>query len=176
MAATSMMSLSGFKELEAELASLKDRATSRRVAERALRRGAEPIRDRAKELAPDDPNNGEGKYLVEAIKIGRAAGQQQKLGNSGNVVSTFVGIDGSVKPATPSTRRKTKKGTGKPGGGVAAYSIFQELGTSSRSAQPYLRPAFEEKKEEAVENMADILREEIVSTKARAARKAARQG
>lgn len=169
-----MLSLSGFKELEKALAELKDKATSRRVADRALRRGAEPIRDRAKELAPDDPSNGEGKYLVEAIKIGRAAGAQQKLGNSGNVVSTFVGIDGSVKPAQPSTKRLTKKGTGKPGGGVAAYSIFMEMGTESHAAQPYMRPAYEEKKEEAVKGMADILREEIITTQARAARKAAR--
>lgn len=175
MAATMTMKVSGLTDLEAELMGLKDRATSRRVADRALRQAAEPIRDRAKELAPDDPDTGQGKYLVEAIKIGRAAGVQQRLGNSGTVVTTFVGIDGSVKPATPSTRRFTKKGTGKPGGGVAAYSIFMEMGTVTHSAQPYMRPAFEEKKEEAVNNMADILREEILSTKARAARKAARQ-
>lgn len=173
---TANLKLSGFKELEAQLATLKDKATSRRVGLRALQKAAEPIRDRAKELAPDDPATGEGKYLKEAIKIGRAAGAQQKEGNSGSIVSTFIGIDGSVKPAKPSTKRKTKKGTGKPGGGVAAYSIFQELGTSSRSAQPYLRPAFEEKKQEAVESMAEILREEIVATKGREARKAARKG
>ncbi|MEE4452865.1 HK97-gp10 family putative phage morphogenesis protein [Novosphingobium resinovorum] len=176
MAATMSMKTTGFKELDVALAGLKDKATSRRVAERALRRGAEPIRDRAKELAPDDPDTGKGKYLVEAIKIGRAAGVQQKLGNSGSVVSTFVGIDGSVKRAKPSTKRFTKKGTGKPGGGVAAYSIFMEEGSATHSAQPYMRPAFEEKKEEAVENMADILREEIFEAQARAARKAARNG
>ncbi|WP_285020235.1 HK97-gp10 family putative phage morphogenesis protein [Novosphingobium sp. fls2-241-R2A-195] len=174
MAAPMSMKVSGLQELETALMGLKDRATSRRVADRALRKGAEPIRDRAKELAPDDPDTGEGKYLVEAIKIGRAAGIQQKLGNSGSVVTTFVGIDGSVKPAKPSTKRFTKKGTGKPGGGVAAYSIFMEEGSATHSAQPYIRPAFEEKKEEAVENMADILREEILETQARAARKAAR--
>ncbi|MGJ0236982.1 HK97-gp10 family putative phage morphogenesis protein [Novosphingobium fluoreni] len=170
-----MLNLSGFKELENALAGLKDKATSRRVANRALQKAAEPIRDRAKELAPDDPATGQGKFLGEAIKIGRAAGRMQKLGNSGTVVSTFVGIDGSVKPAKPSTKRFTKKGTGKPGGGVAAYSIFMELGTGTHSAQPYMRPAFEEKKQEAVEGMADILREEIVATQARAARKAARK-
>lgn len=173
---TATFKTSGFKELEAELAGFAQKATSRRVGLRALNKAAEPIRDRAKELAPDDPATGEGKYLKEAIKIGRAAGAAQKDGNSGSVVTTFIGIDGSVKPAKPSTKRLTKKGTGKPGGGVAAYSIFQELGTSSRPAQPYLRPAFEEKKQEAVENMAEILREEIIATKARAARKAARKG
>lgn len=166
--------LSGFKELEAELNSLGKRVTARRVAERALRKAAEPIHARAKELAPDDPETGTGKYLVEAIKIGRASGVEQKLGNSGEVVSVFVGIDGSVKPSKPSTKRLTKKGTGKPGGGVAAYSIFMEMGTATHSAKPYMRPAFEEKKQEAVENIAEILREEIGKTKARAARKAAK--
>jgi len=168
MASTMSLKLTGLKELEAELASLKDRATSRRVADRALRKMAEPIRDRAKELAPDDPSTGEGKYLVESIKIGRAAGVQQKLGNSGTVVSTFVGIDGSVLPASTSS-------TGKRKPGVAAISIFRELGTERLPAQPYLRPAFEENKQEAVDGAAEVLSDEIMATKARAARKAARK-
>lgn len=169
------MKLSGLRELEAELKSLATRATARRVADRALRKAAEPIVQRAKELAPDDPATGEGKYLVESIKVGKAAGVQQRLANSGQVVSVFIGIDGTVNPAKPSTKRFTKKGTGKPGGGVAAYSIFMEMGTSSHPAKPYMRPAFEEKKAEAVEGLAEILRGEIAKTKARAMRKAARK-
>ncbi|TCM17210.1 bacteriophage HK97-gp10 putative tail-component [Novosphingobium sp. PhB165] len=168
------MKLTGFAELERELASLANAATMRRVATRALQVAAEPIRDEAKRLAPDDPATGEGKYLVEAIKIGRAAGASQKLGNSGSQVSTFVGIDGSVKPAKPSTRRKTKKGTGKPGGGVAAYSIMMEQGTTTHQGVHYMARGFEAMKEVAVERAADALREDIIATQGRAARKAAR--
>lgn len=173
--ATDMLKGFGFAELEKELGELANKATMRRVGLRNLEKAAEPIRDEAKRLAPDDPETGTGKYLVEAIKIGRAAGSEQQAGNSGTLVSTFIGIDGSVKPAQPSKKRFTKKGTGKPGGGVAAYSIFQEMGTTTRAAQPYLRPAFEAKKEEAVARLAEGLREDIIATKARAARKAARR-
>ena len=168
------MSLSGFKELEAALGELKDKATARKVADRALRKAAEPIRDRAKELAPDDPETGTGNYLVASIQIGRAGTQTQRRGNSGSLVTTYIGINGAVLPPKPSTRRLTKKGTGKPGGGVAQYSIFTELGTLSRPAHPFMRPAWEEKQQEALANLADILRSEILKTKARAARKAAR--
>lgn len=173
--ASEVMKLTGFAELEKELASLANAATMRRVATRALQVAAEPIRDEAKRLAPDDPATGEGKYLVESIKIGRAAGVQQKLGNSGTQVSTFVGIDGSVKPAKPSTRRMTKKGTGKPGGGVAAYSIMMEQGTLTHQGVHYMARGFEAKKEEGVERAADALRDDIIATRGRAARKAARQ-
>ena len=169
-----MLKASGFGELEKALGELANKAAMRRVGVRALQKAAEPIRDEAKRLAPDDPETGTGKYLVEAIKIGRAAGKAQQAGNSGSTVSTFIGIDGSVKPARASKKRFTKKGTGKPGGGVASYSIFQEMGTTTRAAQPYLRPAFEAKKEEAVTRLAEALREDIVATKARAARKAAK--
>ncbi|WP_260928213.1 HK97-gp10 family putative phage morphogenesis protein [Novosphingobium sp. 9] len=169
------MKLTGFSDLEKQLAQLADKATMRRVGTRALQVAAEPMLAEAKRLAPDDPATGEGKYLVESIKIGRAANAgQQRAGNSGTQVSTFIGIDGSVKPAKPSTRRFTKKGTGKPGGGVAAYSIFEEMGTATHKAQPYMRPAFEAMKEESVNRAGDALREDIVATAARAARKAAR--
>lgn len=170
----SSMKISGLRELEKELAGLKDKPTMRRVGLRAVQKAAEVIRDEAKRLAPDDPETGLGNYLVESIKVGKAGGQAQSRANSGTRVSTFVGIDGSVKPSTPSKRRKTRKGTGKPGGGVAAYSIFTEMGTATHKAKPYMRPAFEAKKGEAAEGMADILRDEIIKTKGRAARRAAK--
>lgn len=173
--ASETMKLTGFAELEKELASLANKAAMRRVAARALEKAAVPIRDEAKRLAPDDPATGEGKYLVESIKIGRAASRAQQIGaNSGSVVSTFVGIDGSVKPAQPSKRRFTKKGTGKPGGGVAAYSIMMEQGTSTHQGKHYMARGFEAMKDDAISTAADALREDIIATRERAARKAAR--
>lgn len=166
------MSLSGFKELEASLRELKDRATSRRVATRALTAAAQPIVARAQQLAPDDPETGMGNFLRESIKVGKAGNKARGDTNTGQNVTVFIGIDGSVKPPQPSTRRKTKKGTAKTGGGVAAYSIFTEMGTGTHQAQPFMRPAFEELKVAAIDDVAVVLREEIAKTKARAARKA----
>jgi HK97 gp10 family phage protein len=156
--------LSGFSELEAEMKGLKDRATSRRVAVRSLTQAGETIAARARQLAPDDPKNGVGNYLPNAIKVGRAAGVDQSAGNSGQTVTVFIGIDPTVKPKVGAAN------------GVAAYSIFAELGTTKRKAHPFMRPAFDEMKDEAVEAIGTILAEEIAKTKARAARKAARSG
>lgn len=166
----------GGKELEAAFAQLKDGATKRRTALRALQKAAEIIRDRAKELAPDDPATGTGKYLRESIKVGKAKGYAQKDENSGSRVTTFVGIDGSVLPPKPSSRRKNKKGQSKDGGGVAVYSIMVENGTATHPAQPYMRPAWEQTKDQALQAIIDITRAEIDATAARAARRAAKKG
>lgn len=169
------VTITGGKELEAAFAQLKDGATRRRTADRALRKAAVMIRDRAKELAPDDPATGTGKYLRESIKIGKARGGLQRSENSGSYVTTFIGIDASVLPPKPSSRRKTKKGAAKLGGGVATYSILMENGTSSHPAQPYMRPAWEQTREGALQAIVTITRAEIDATAARAARKAARK-
>lgn len=168
------VSITGGKDLEAAFAQLKDGATKRRTGTRALQKAAEIIRDRAKELAPDDLETGANNYLRASIKIGRAAGAMQRQNNSGSVVTTFVGIDGSVLPSKPSTKRLTKKGTGKPGGGVAVYSIMVENGTASHAAKPFMRPAWEQTKDSALKAIVEITRVEIDKTAARAARKAAK--
>lgn len=166
--------VSGFKEAAANLALLGNNATARRVGERALRKAAEPVRDEAKRLAPDDPETGSNNFLRASIKIGRAATQIRRAGNSGNRVTVYIGIDGSVLPPKPSSRRKTKKGSARTGGGVAAYSIFVEMGSKSHAAQPFMRPAWEAKKQVALDRLADDVRAEVEKTMARAARKAAR--
>lgn len=168
--------ITGGKELEAAFAKLKDAATQRRTALRALQKAATVIQERAQELAPDDPETGAFNFLKASIKVGRAKGDTQRNANSGSLVTTFVGIDGSVLPPKPSSRRKTKKGTAKEGGGVAAYSIMVENGTATHPAQPYMRPAWEQTHEEALQQIIEITRTEIEATAARAARKAAKKG
>jgi hypothetical protein len=49
-----------------------------------------------------------------------------------------------------------------------------EMGSITHKAQPYMRPAYEQMRVAFVESMASILRDEIISTQARAARKKAR--
>lgn len=166
----------GGKELEAAFAQLKDGATKRRTGLRALQKAAEIIRDRAKELAPDDPETGAGTYLRESIKIGKTKGEPQKGGNKGTLITTFVGIDGSVLPPKASTKRITRNGSGRLGGGVATYSVLVENGTATHAAKPYMRPAFEQTKDEALKSIAEIATKEIEVTAARAARKAAKRG
>lgn len=174
----------GGKELEAALRELADPAARRRTATRALTRGAEIIRDEAKVLAPDGPATGPGKYLRDSIKVGKRAevsirNRQFRASKAGQqMVEMYVGIDPTVKPQeAPKTKaRRKRSGGGSSGGAVAAYSIFVEHGTSSMKAQPYMRPAFEAKKGEVLDQIGGILGEEIAKTAARAARKKARKG
>lgn len=166
----------GTKELEVAFSQLANGAAKRRTAMRALQKAAEVVRDKAKELAPDGPDTGPGKFLRESIKIGKAKGYANKEGNSKSLVTTFVGIDGSVLPSKPSTKRTAKNGTARVGGGVATYSVLVENGTATHPAQPYMRPAWEQTREQAVQAIIEIAGTEIERTAARAARKAAKKG
>lgn len=131
---------------------LATKATARNVAERALKLAATPIRDRWEELAPEDQGD-----LKRSIKIGRAIKSVQKTARgNGDAVTTFVGIDESVDKR------------------LHIYAEVQEFGSDSVPAQPAGRPAWEEKKLEAFNRLADDLRSEIDKAAARAARKAAR--
>ncbi|MFS0739427.1 HK97-gp10 family putative phage morphogenesis protein [Brevundimonas sp. 3P9-tot-E] len=53
-------------------------------------------------------------------------------------------------------------------------AITQEFGTSKHSPQPYMRPAWNEGKGEALETVRDALSDEIMKAAKRAERKAAR--
>jgi HK97 gp10 family phage protein len=44
---------------------------------------------------------------------------------------------------------------------LAFYGLFQELGTIHHVSQPFLEPALESKKDEAIKNASEILKDEI---------------
>lgn len=162
----------GGRELDAALKGL-EKVTARNVATRALKKAAVPIRDKAKQLAPKDKGN-----LEAAIKIGTKANfGRGSFRSFGDWVNVFVGIDGSVLPPKDSKTKKNKRKTRflQSGGGVAAYAIFIEMGTDSMKAQPYMRPAFDTEKENALALIKPELWNEIAAQAARAGRKAARR-
>jgi len=120
------------------------------LSERALKRAAEPIRDKWQQLAPV----GDGD-LRRSIKIGKAVkGIQRQL--RGDVAAIFVGID----------ETEDKR--------LRIYGPVQEFGNESNPAQPAGRPAFEATKHEALNRLADDLWSEIKATANRAAKKAKR--
>lgn len=167
---SSKFSFEGGKALEKALRAIGKQATARSVAERALLIGAEPIAQKARELAPVDKGN-----LRESIKVAKKAnyGRGRKGRSRGDTVYAFVGIDGDVLPPRDSKTRRNKRTTRflQSGGGVAAYSIFKEYGTSSMPAEPFMRPAFEMTKQAAVDAIAPALWDEIAKAAARAAKR-----
>lgn len=146
----------GGRELEAALRELNSRVTEINVAKRALDKAAIPIREEAQRLAPDDPRTAEGVSLVAAIKIGeRALGRRNRaFRKDKGVVERYVGIDGTVSPR------------------VGFYSEIQEFGKGPWKPQPYMRPAWENKKMVSMELLSETLRAEIDKAVARAAKKA----
>lgn len=157
----------GGTELEAALRDLGKKVTARNVGKRALLTAAEPIRDTAKQLAPDDPVTGVGKYLPESIKV--APGRR----NRGDRIWTLVGIDASVDPATDKPRRG---GGSYRDPGVGGVAVIQEFGAPAAHvpAHPYMRPAWEANKAATPDRIATELRIEIDKAAQRAARKRAK--
>jgi HK97 gp10 family phage protein len=141
----------GGKELEAALRDLGKKATAKNVARRALRLAAQPIRDEWERLAPEDEGD-----LKLSIKIGKAISSFQSRGNRGDVVTEFIGIDESQDAR------------------LHIYAEVMEFGDGTHKAQPAGRPAWEGKKMEAFDRLADDLRSEIDKAAQRAARKAAK--
>jgi HK97 gp10 family phage protein len=96
---------------------------------RALRKGAEPIRVRAGELAPRDPETSEhgADTMMIAVRDQTATGARAEIGPS-------------------------RQGF---------YLGQQETGNINHSAQPHLRPAFDEKISEATSLIGQTLASEI---------------
>lgn len=101
---------------------------------RSLRKGAEPIQKRMEQLAPDDPDT-PGSRLAN---IGIAVRDQ-----------TATGARAVIGPATESGMRVTEA------------ALAAEFGTAHQSATPFVRPAFDEKRDEALKLVGEILAEGI---------------
>jgi HK97 gp10 family phage protein len=120
----------GLDDLLKQLNDVASLVASKKIIVKALREGAEPIRERAEQLAPDDPTT-PGSRIKESMMVSV-------------VEQTGTGAIAKIGPS-----RKGFVGS------------FQEFGTMHHSAQPFLRPAFDEKKDEAVKIMSDVLAEGI---------------
>ena len=123
---TATFEFKGGREIERALEGLGQPRDLRRLGKAALKRGAKPIADRAKELAPKDQ-----KDLERSIKVGEPIKAYRN--RTPESVSTFVGIDESQD------RR------------LHIYAEAQETGLRDMKAQPYMRPALDEKTEEALD-------------------------
>lgn len=144
--------LTGFKELAAALRELPARV-ARNGLRAAVNAGATVIKNQAIANAPKDTG---------ALKANLY--QKQIREKSGAMVQTFyVGVrKGVAKYAnTAANRRAGKAGKAYKNDGTTYYWRFVEFGTSKMSKRPFLRPAFEMKKEDAVRAIGAKLDERI---------------
>lgn len=136
------MNLSGFKELAAAL-----RELGPRVAKNSLRRavsaGATVVKNDARARAPKDTGE-----MAKDILVKR---ERDTKGEMSAKYSVFV-----------LTGKKSRlKGKGRNVARDSWYWRLVEFGTSKMAAQPFMRPAYDGKKEEAVKVIGEKLDEGI---------------
>lgn len=138
------MNLTGFKELAEKLKQLGPRVAKNGLRA-AVSSGAAVIRNEARSRAPVDTGE-----MRKDIHIKR-----EKDARGGETVaakySVFV-LSGKKSRISGKARNVDKN---------SYYWRFVELGTSKMAAQPFMRPAFESKKEAAVEAIGKKLDERI---------------
>ena len=145
---TPTMTFTGGLEIERALKELGDHNAQKRLGRRALKKAAEPVRDKAKRLARRD----EG-VLEDAIEIGtRVSGQAKaKIGREADgTVRMFVGIDQSAPQE------------------VNIYSQVEEF------RSPFMRPAWDSEGRKSVDRIAPLVWDDIQRTAKRLAKKRAR--
>ena len=144
----------GLKELEAALRNIAPQIKGNplRTAARAM---TVPFQERAGELAPKDPST----------KTDIALAMDKKLiPVSERDVLTAKGDSAEIYEVGP--RRKKKAGVL-----PAWYAHFLEFGTDRQSAQPFMRPAFEQTKDEAMKAFEAKLRKTLMAAAKRLAKK-----
>ncbi len=139
------LEFSGARELERALHELKS-VTAKGVARRVLKKAAQPVADRSGQLAPEQVGDLAESYVVTS-KLNK---NQPRYGGFGSD-EVFMHV-GSNDPA----------------------AIQQEFGNVNHPAQPHLRPAWEENKDQVLDTVTEGMREEVSKSVARARRKAAR--
>lgn len=139
--------IEGLRELEAALADLP-RGTGKNVLRRVLKKAAAPIESTAEALAPHLTGT-----LERNINMGTRLTRRQAQ---------------MVRKADSKSSAEIHVGTADPAG------IQTEFGNANQNAEPWLRPAWDQNKEGALNTIANDLGGEIEKAAARLARKAAR--
>lgn len=181
---TATVDLAGLKELEASMADFS-KAMGRGVLRRVARQALAPMRDRAAELAPDDP-------LTQApdLKTSIAISEKQKSSRFGGLtqrtstITMYMGPTGGGYPqaiiaefGAPAHDIKVRRGN------VFGRLAFEEAGDfqaplvvrhPGSPAFRYMTRAWEGGKDALLSSVSGLLGAEIDKTAQRAARRAAR--
>lgn len=170
--------LSGFKELEAELAKLT-KAVGRGVLTRAGIAALEPMARAARMRAPVDTGALQESISVGARvddSVGRAeyAAVMRAGGTAVEALSALRDARRAVAGQAPSV--VLYMGPERPADkDEAIKALVQEYGSSSNAPQPYMRPAFDAEAMPTIDRLKDELWWEVSLAVERAERRAARR-
>lgn len=181
--------LHGFKELEASLMQLEKQATRKTVVRNTLKKAGEPVATAMKAKAPVDEGD-----LRDSIIVGTKI--KGEVGKAAYSKAMRQGFDKAAAVRSMRDARRAAKGTMPPvimyvgPGEKAFHAHLVEFGTAPHAnggmfagtmhpgtaAKPFARPAWDEKKDEALSIISDELRAQIAKAVGRAARRKARAG
>lgn len=149
--------VSGLKELAKRMQDL-DKKVRNRISAKAMRAGGRIVRDTARAKAP---------VLQESVPhrrkgtLKRSIVERTKVGKNGKT-TTYI----AVKNLSGKQIAKFKGKSGKSGAKNPSdpyYWRFVEFGTSKMPAKPFMRPAFEQSKNQAANEIIRTLRSEILN-------------
>lgn len=159
-----MVSVTGLAELETALAQLP-KATARNVLKRTLNKAAEPIADEARRIVKIGKTGNLRRSIAVSSKI------KNKTGNAEYSAAMRAGLGKAAAASALRQARREAKGTGSfaevfvgpaRGKGVIGYAHIVEFGSNDTAPQPYMRPAWDAKKREALEIIKGELRGQII--------------
>ncbi|MDF1606957.1 HK97 gp10 family phage protein [Hoeflea sp. YIM 152468] len=146
--------IEGLRDLEVALSELP-KSTGKAVIRRTLKKAGEPIADRWRSLAPDDPNTSGDDYR-SSITVSTKLSKRQRAAHR----KMFRDDKASVEMFV--------------GAGPLPHPHQQEFGNVNHGPQPAGRPAWDEKQGQALGIIRTEMWSEIEKAAKRLARKAAR--
>lgn len=145
--------LSGFKEMDAELARLKP-ATGKGAMRRALKTAAQPMADLAQSMAPV----GDTHTLAPSISVSTKLSKRQAKLHRKTVKNDKASVEMFV------------------GAGPLSSAHTQEFGTVNHPPQPFMRPAWDQDHMALLDRLKDALWAEITKAMKRAAKRGQLRG
>lgn len=139
----------GLDEIQRKMSGLTDKAIVKAMR-RALRRGANVVRNAARENAKrfDDPETRKSIYKNISVASGGAKRERKEGG-----VVMRVGMRGGA--------RFNSSGDSLPGGNTTGYWRMLEFGTATQPSQPFLRPAMANNAAAAIDAVVEAADKEI---------------
>lgn len=169
---TSTVSVSGLRELEKALAQLP-KAIARNVLRRTLIKAGEPMAEEARRLAPVESGK-----LRDSIEV--SARVKNKVGGSEFAAAMRSGLGKDAAVAALRQARREAKGQSSfaeafigpaRGRGVIRYAHLVEFGSvHNRPPRPFMRPAWDTRKQQALVIIRQELGKEIISAARRLGR------
>lgn len=145
MTVATRVEIKGLRELGEAMKALGN-DVGLKIARSATNAGAQVIKRRAKELAPVAPEP----YTIEGVIV-----QPGNIGKNIVVKRLKRGQTQLTSEHVVTVRGKAKYGY------ASRVGALQEFGTVKQSAQPFMRPAFEQEKGFAVQKIRETLKRRI---------------